>query len=149
MQMEETAAVLEDLIETLEDGRKGFDQAAERLEEGDHGTIAVDLRRFAQERADFSVELRNVAAQHGIDIAEEGSVAGAMHRGWLTLKDALTGDDPTAVLGAAETGEDHAVSEYDDALGKDLPVDVRSIIERQAVAVRRAHDEVKRLRDTK
>lgn len=149
MQMEETAAVLEDLIETLEDGRKGFDQAAERLEDSDHRGIAVDLRRYAQERADFSVELRNVAAQHGIDIAEEGSIGGALHRGWLTLKDALTGDDPTAVLGAAETGEDHAVAEFEDALGKDLPVEVRSIIERQAASVRRAHDEVKRLRDTK
>ena len=148
MQTDTTAAVLEDLIETLEDGRKGFEQAADRIEEGDDPAIAIDLRRFAQQRAEFSVELRELAGRHGFEIEEEGSVAGALHRGWLSLKDAVTGDDPKAVLGAAEEGEDHAVSEFEDALGKDLPADVRSVVERQAEAVRAAHDRVKALRDS-
>lgn len=147
METDTTGAVLEDLIETLEDGRKGFEQAAERLETSDDPALAIDLRRYAQQRADFSIELRSVAAQHGYEIDDEGSMGGALHRGWITLKDALTGDDPTAVLGAAETGEDHAVTEFEEALEKDLPADVRSIVERQAMAVRRAHDEVKALRD--
>lgn len=149
MQTDTTAAVLEDLIETLEDGRKGFEQAAERIESSDEPSIAIDLRRFSQERAEFSVELREVATRYGFEIDEEGSMAGSLHRGWLSLKDALTGDDPKAVLEAAETGEDHAVSEFEDALQKDLPADVRSVVERQARAVRNAHDEVKALRDTR
>jgi uncharacterized protein (TIGR02284 family) len=149
MQTDKTAAVLEDLIETLEDGRKGFEQAAERIEDSDEPTLAIDLRRFAQQRAEFSIELRELASRHGFDIDEEGSMAGALHRGWLSLKDALTGDDPRAVLGAAETGEDHAVSEFEDALAEDLPADVRSVVERQARAVRDAHNEVKALRDSR
>ena len=148
MQTDTTAAVLEDLIETLEDGRKGFEQAADRIEEGDDPALAIDLRRFAQQRAEFSVELRELAGRHGFEIDEEGSVAGALPRGWLSLKDAVTGDDPKAVLGAAEEGEDHAVSEFEDALGKELPADVRSVVERQAEAVRAAHDRVKALRDS-
>ena len=75
-------------------------------------------------------------------------MAGAMQRGWLTLKDAVAGDDPKAVLDAAEQGEDHAVSEFKDALDKDLPADVRTVVERQAQAVRAAHDRVKALRDS-
>src|SRR5690606_27428727 len=102
MQTDTTAAVLEDLIETLEDGRKGFEQAAERIENSDEPSIAIDLRRFSQERAEFSVELREVATRYGFEIDEEGSMAGSLHRGWLSLKDALTGDDPKAVLEAAE-----------------------------------------------
>lgn len=148
MNMDNTSAVLEDLIETLEDGRKGFEQAADRLEESGNGELVVDLRRLSRQRQEFSVELRAIAAQHGVEIEEAGSMAGAMHRGWMTLKDALTGDDAKAVLEAAETGEDHAVSEFEDALEKDLPADVRAIIARQATAVRSAHDEVKALRDS-
>ena len=149
MQTDKTAAVLEDLIETLEDGRKGFEQAAERIADSDEPAMAIDLRQFSQQRAEFSVELRNLAGRHGVEIDEEGSMAGALHRGWLSLKDALTGDDPKAVLAAAETGEDHAVSEFEDALAEDLPADVRSVIERQAREVRTVHDKVKALRDAR
>ncbi len=148
MQTDTTGAVLEDLIETLEDGRKGFEQAADSIADSDNPAIAIDLRRFAQQRAEFSVELREVAGRLGYEIEEEGSVAGALHRGWLSLKDAISGDDPKAVLEAAEEGEDHAVSEFEDALEKDLPADVRSVVERQAQAVRNAHDRVKSLRDS-
>ena len=148
METNKTAAVLEDLIETLEDGRKGFEQAADHLADSDDPAIAIDLRRFAQQRAEFSVELREIAGRHGFEIEEEGSVAGALHRGWLSLKDAVTGDDPKAVLSAAEEGEDHAVSEFEDALDQELPADVRSVVERQAQSVRAAHDRVKALRDS-
>jgi uncharacterized protein (TIGR02284 family) len=148
MNTDNIPAVLEDLIETLEDGRKGFEQAADRIQESGNEAMVVDLRHLSQQREEFSVELRALAAQHGVEIEEEGSMAGALHRGWMSLKDALTGDDPKAVLAAAETGEDHAVSEFEDALEKDLPADVRAVIQRQADAVRRAHDAVKALRDS-
>jgi uncharacterized protein (TIGR02284 family) len=59
----------------------------------------------------------------------------------------LTGDDAHPVLAAAESGEDHAVSEYEDALAMDLPSQVRELVARQAVEVRAAHDVVKAMRD--
>lgn len=147
MATDTTGTVLESLIQTLEDGRKGFEQVADHLEGQDDGAIIDRMRTFAEQRADFSSELRSLATFQGIDVDESGSIAGTMHRGWLGLKDALTGDDPTAVLGAAETGEDHAVSEYEEALNHELAPQVRSVIERQAIEVRRVHDQVKNLRD--
>ena len=77
----------------------------------------------------------------------EGSVPGALHRSWMALRDALTGDDPYAVLAAAEEGEDHAVAEYRKAVSADLPDPVRSTVERQAAEVKTGHDKVKALRD--
>jgi uncharacterized protein (TIGR02284 family) len=66
----------------------------------------------------------------------------------MTLKDALTGYDPHAVLAAAEMGEDHAVEEYEDALEEvDLGDDLRNLIARQAGDVQRVHDQVRNLRD--
>jgi uncharacterized protein (TIGR02284 family) len=60
----------------------------------------------------------------------------------------VSGDDPHAVLAVAESGEDHAVAEFEKALGNDdLPAAWRPVIVAQAEAVRSAHDEVRALRD--
>lgn len=147
MTTEQYTNVLEDLIETLEDGRKGFEQAAEKLRADGHPDLAETMASFSSQRGQFSAELRMTANTMGHQIKEEGSAAGALHRGWMTLKDALTGDDAHAVLSAAETGEDHAVSQYEDALRSQLPGDLAGIISRQAIEVKNAHDKVKSLRD--
>ena len=62
-------------------------------------------------------------------------------------RDALTGDDADAVLKAAATGEDHAVSEYEDALMMDLSAGFREVVLRQQAAVVAARDEVKALQN--
>ena len=49
------------------------------------------------------------------------------------------------VLGAAATGEDHAVSEYEKALELDLSAGFRDVVTRQHAAVVAARDEVKAL----
>lgn len=141
-------SVIEDLVETLEDGRKGFSEAAEKLSEDGHTQLAEQMREFSDQRARFSNELREMARSAGAELDEEGSAAGALHRGWMDLKAALTGDDPHAILAAAEAGEDHAVGEYEDALEDDgLSGEFRDLVVRQADEVRRAHDRVRDLRD--
>lgn len=148
--MQTTKTVLTDIIETLEDGRKGFESGAEKLAEDGRQDLAATFREFAEQRARFSTELRNIAVSESIDIDERGSLGGAMHRGWMALKDALTGDDPHAVIAAAEKGEDHAVSEYDEALERgfnELPATVHDVLVRQYEEVRKAHDTVKALRE--
>ncbi|MGH8873542.1 MAG: PA2169 family four-helix-bundle protein [Acidimicrobiia bacterium] len=142
------ATILEDLVETLEDGREGFQRAAEKLGDDGYPDLARRMTQFSDQRARLSAELREIALTEGIDIADEGSVVGTLHRGWMTLTDTLSGEDPHAVLAAAETGEDHAVDEFERALhSDDLPVDWRPVIVAQADAVRSAHDEVRALRD--
>lgn len=150
MQLDPIAGVLEDLVETLEDGRKGFQKAGELLSETEHNELANDMRRFAGQRAQFAAELRDLARSQGWEIEEEGSAGGALHRAWMTLADMATGEDAHAVLAAAEQGEDHAVAEFEDALERDdLPADVRSVIARQAQEVQAAHDKVRSLRDSR
>ncbi|BAN00944.1 ferritin-like domain-containing protein [Ilumatobacter coccineus] len=140
--------VTKDLIETLQDGKKGFAEAADKLAETDRADLASKFRAFSEQRADFCTELDRMAAAYGDDIDEDGSVLAAVHRGWMSLKDAIAGSDPDGVLDAAEQGEDHAVSEYKKALEADISADLRQTIERQFLHIQSAHDEVKRLRDT-
>ncbi len=140
-------AVSKDLIETLEDGREGFTKGAEKLRDSDTPQLADTFTRFAEQRAKFSAELRSMASAYGDDIQESGSVAATLHRGWLSLKDALAGSDPKGVLDAAEQGEDHAVKEFQKALDADISAGLREVVERQLVEVKAAHDDVRSLRD--
>lgn len=142
------ATILEELVETLEDGREGFRKAAEKLEEDGYPELAQTMSRYSDQRARLSAELREIALTEGLEIEDEGTVAAAVHRGWMSIADAVTGDDPHAVLAVAESGEDHAVSEFQKALQNDeLPADWRPLIAAQAEAVKSAHDEVRALRD--
>ena len=139
-------AVTKDLIETLEDGREGFAKGAEKLDSSDAPDLARTFRQLSEQRAKFSSELRELARSYGEEVHESGSLAATFHRGWMTLKDALNGSSPVGVLEAAEQGEDHAVHEYDEALGSDISPELRTVVERQSVEVKAAHDQVRSLR---
>ncbi|CAN5288192.1 hypothetical protein BH18ACT5_BH18ACT5_11910 [soil metagenome] len=141
-------AVTQDLIETLEDGKKGFAEAAEKLAETDRKDLVSKFESYSAQRGEFANELRNIAKSYGDNITESGSVGAAMHRGWMAVKDAVAGSNAEGVLDVAEQGEDHAVSEYEKALDNtEISIDLRNVIERQFAAVQAAHDEVRSLRD--
>lgn len=137
-----------DLIETLRDGEKGFAAAAEKLVSTDRADLAPQFQKYAEQRGYFADELEQMAASYGDDIDESGSVAAAVHRGWMSLKDAVTGTSASGVLDAAEQGEDHAVSEYEKALEADISPELRAMVARQFDQIKRSHDEVRALRDT-
>lgn len=143
--MSDDEKAAKELVETLRDGEKGYATLAERVQDGEHAEWAGTLRRLSEQRAEFAREIVALGHEYGDDVDESGTATAALHRGWLALKDAVTGDDPGAALGAAVTGEDHAVTEYDKALEKDLSEGFRSVVERQRSAIQAARDEVKAL----
>ena len=145
--MSDDKQVAKELVETLKDGERGFASAADKLRDGDHPEWATTLDRLSKQRGDFHREIVDLGEDYGDDVDESGSLAATAHRGWISLKDALTGDDPAHVLKAALTGEDHAVSEYEDALTKDLSDGFRAVVVRQHAAVVAARDEVKALQN--
>lgn len=137
--------VAKELVETLKDGERGFASAAEKLQDSDRPEWAATLTRLSEQRATFAREIVELGHQYDEDVDASGTLAASVHRGWVSLKDALTGDDAGGVLSAAATGEDHAVSEYEDALKQDLSDGFRDVVSRQQAAVVAARDEVKAL----
>ena len=145
--MSDDAKAAKELVETLKDGEKGYATAADKLRDSDRPEWATTMQRLSQQRAGFRREIVDMGHEYGDDVDESGTVAAAVHRGWLSLKDAVTGDDPDAVLGAAETGEDHAVKEYEDALKMDLSAGFREVVVRQQADVLAAREELKALKN--
>jgi uncharacterized protein (TIGR02284 family) len=137
-------SVLNDLVETSKDGEKGFRKAAEDAHDTQlksmFMTCADDCTRGAR-------ELQDVVQTLGGKPETGGSMSGALHRGWVDMKSAMTDRSDYDILAECEKGEDVAKKRYHDALEKDLPVDVRAIVERQYHGVLQMHDRVRDLRD--
>jgi uncharacterized protein (TIGR02284 family) len=143
--MSDDEKVAKELVETLKDGERGFASAAEKLRDSDRTEWAATMQRLSEQRAGFRREIVEMGHDYGDDVDASGSATAALHRGWISLKDAVTGDDAGSVLGAAVTGEDHAVSEYEKGLEKDLSAGFREVVSRQHAAVVAARNEVKAL----
>ena len=143
---DDTIDILNDLIENAKDGQYGFAKCAERVKSA---SLRDTLLKRSADCAAAVTELQGLVVQCGGKPAEHGSVLGALHRGWVSVKDALTGDSDHAVLEECERGEDAALARYRKALKADnLPPNVREVISRQMAGAQANHDQVKMLRDT-
>ncbi|PYS46022.1 MAG: aldehyde dehydrogenase [Acidobacteria bacterium] len=136
-------STLNNLIETCKDGEQGFRTAADGVKNGELKTLFL---AYSQQRVQFAGELQNEVLRLGGDPEKTGSVAATLHRGWLDIKAAVTGEDSGAIISECERGEDSAVRNYEDALKEDLPENILSIIERQFTEVKEAHDRIRALK---
>ena len=141
---DDTESVLNDLIETSKDGEKGFAKAAQDAHDAQLKSLFTEASRRCREGA---AELQTKVRTPGGSPETSGTAAGALHRGWISLKEAVSSRDDKAILEECERGEDHAKAQYLKALEKNLPADVRTIVERQYQGVLSNHDRVRALRD--
>jgi uncharacterized protein (TIGR02284 family) len=139
---EEAVSTLNDLIETCKDGEKGFSQASENVKDPQLKSL---FTQYSQQRSDFVSELQMEVERLGGQPETTGSAAGATHRGWLNVKSAVTGHSADSIIAECERGEDAAVSSYQEALSRNLPPDVRNLVERQYGQIKQAHDRIRAL----
>lgn len=139
---DDVISTLNGLIETCKDGQNGFRTAAEGVKNRELTTL---FNTYSQQRARFAADLQNKVRKLGGDPENTGSTAAAMHRGWINIKSAVTGEDEGAVIAECERGEDSAVKSYEDALNQDLPADVAATVRDQFTQVKEAHDRIRSL----
>jgi uncharacterized protein (TIGR02284 family) len=135
---------LNELIETSKDGEQGFLKAARDTKTTELTSL---FTAAAQRCAQGARELQELVRGMGGDPERSGSAAAALHRGWISVKEAVTGRDDKAILEEVERGEDYAKAQYRKALEQNLPANVKSVVERQYQGVISNHDKVKALRD--
>ena len=138
------ASVLNNLIETSKDGEQGFRKASEEAKDAQLKSLFASR---ALECASAVRELQAEVAKAGGKPETSGSVAGALHRGWLQVKAAVSSHDDHAILEEVERGEDAAKKNYREALDKELPADARLLVERQYQGVLQNHDRIHDLRN--
>ena len=145
MDKDDVLHTLNDLIETCKDGEEGFRTCTEDIKRQDLKEI---FSRAAQRCAESARELQGHVQRLGGKPETKSSFAGSVHRRWVDIKSAIMGKDDAAVLAECERGEDVAKESYQKALKKDLPADVRAVVERQYQGVLEHHDMVRNLERT-
>ena len=134
---------IEDVIQVLHDGEKGFADIGEHIKDPQ---VKAYFMKESQTRAEFARELETAV---GVRKDVGGTASGAMHRFWGDLKANLGGGDDT-LLETAEQGEDATKKAYAEALkNTDLQPAVRQILERQQSHILSSHNQVKAFRDRK
>jgi len=101
---------LKELLELINDGKEGFETSSE-------ATDKIELKglflRFSAQRALYASELKAHIEKHGGKADNErGDLAGALHRTWIDIKQALSSKEDKAILNAVLGGERVALDRY-------------------------------------
>ena len=141
---DDVTSTLNGLIQICRDGQQGYKESAEGIKRSDLKSLFYE---FSQQRSEFAGVLQGLVRALGGDPETEGSFSGAIHRGWIDIKSAITGGDEISVLNECERGEDSAKNAYSEALKLNLPSNVLDVIREQSQAIQAAHNRIKQLRD--
>jgi len=138
------ATILNTLIATLFDSIDGYEKSAGDIRDP---RIAQMFTSRAEERRRAVVGLQEAVRTAGGEPEDEGSTAGAAHRMFLNLKEAVTGTDDKAIVNEVERGEDYLKGKFETALNNtDLTAAARSAVQSAWESVRSGHDEMSRLK---
>ncbi len=143
--LQDYALAVHDVITVCRDGEQGFRGAAQAVKSA---TIREMFERYSAQRAQFATELQGAVKALGFETINPQGLGGVLYAGWINLKGLLTGHDVHAILVEAERGEDWTLKTYRAALGRTLPPEIASIMQKQFEEVQEAHDQIKRLRDS-
>jgi len=135
---------LQELIQLNIDSRDGFRHASEVTNDL---TLQGAFEQIAIDRDSQADELARFVAWSGEFPRREGSLAAAVHRAWMTVRESLSTDDRHAVLCEAERGEDSIKAAYERALDNMANTAVHEVLMRQYSAVKFSHDRIRDLRD--
>jgi|SRR5947209_6750476 len=144
MTHEEAVDHLSGLIQVCKDGELGYKTAAGHVRNSKLGSV---FEEYARERAGFARELEEEIKRLGGAAPSHGSLTGALHRGWMDLKSALTGGEPGGIVAACETGEDAAQAAFERVVNTDISGQSRSLVEKQWHRIEEAHKRLLRLKD--
>lgn len=145
---EKVAGLLNDLVRINNDRITGYQKAIAELKAED-ADLKVLFERYTLESKQYVTELTTEVVRMGAIPADGTTASGKVYRVWMDLKAVLSSKDRKSVLEHCVFGEDAAQKAYDLALNSDADLDptLRELIVNQKAALRKSHDEVKRLRE--
>lgn len=139
-------ATLNELFKWCKASEKGFTVAAVGIH---NRALKLLFKTYAQQRFEFAKELHAEIFRLDGKPKATGSFRAAIHRGWIDLTAAMIiGQEnrENAVLAECVRGESFIVRAYQEALAKELPPAVRTLVERQSEQIKAVSEQVNHLR---
>jgi uncharacterized protein (TIGR02284 family) len=140
---------LNKLVEINNDRVEGYERAAD---ETDDNTLKPMFLEMSSQSRQFASQLGILIRELGGEPKEGTTSSGKLYRVWMDIKAALAGKDKKAIVSSCEYGEDVAKGAYKDFFedddAKDISERVRTIVQSQYTEIKKAHDQVRAMRDT-
>jgi uncharacterized protein (TIGR02284 family) len=139
MTKDEIVDTLNDLIQITEDSHEGYRKSAEDADEQDLKSLFND---FSAQRGAMVRDLQKHVAEQGGAPEASGTILGGAHRFFVDLKSSVLGRDRAALLQEVERGENEAIRRYEQALDKELPTHLASVISQHLSRLRSDRDRI-------
>jgi uncharacterized protein (TIGR02284 family) len=141
---DEVCRVLREAIEVLRDRQEDLRQASKLVSTA---PLKNELMAYSGQRALFVRELQGIERACGLNkVDETGTVAGALHRAWVSLKTTITNRSNKSILTGMAEGERAAADFYADILAThgSLPSQVSQCLSRQCAELQKSQFELSR-----
>ncbi|MGB3465605.1 MAG: PA2169 family four-helix-bundle protein [Cyclobacteriaceae bacterium] len=137
---------IEQIIETNIDAAKGYEKAAEKLNDSELSTI---FNRLAQQRKQFNEEIINELRPLGVTPETSGTTKGYFHRTWMDVSTAFSGNKDEQIIDESITGESTSLERYDEIIKKEiLPQPVQERVANQKSFIYGAIDQLKEFKQS-
>ena len=124
--------VLNKIIRYYFDAKEDFRLAAHRAD----GDVRTNLDKLVDEREQFHLQLQQTLSRYGVEPSDNGTTPADFKRDWERVRGAVGGHGLDHALQLANTSEGHALQEIGVLLDRDLPPEVRTLLEQHADAMR-------------
>lgn len=104
------------------------------------------FHRLARRRDEQVRDLQSYVEEAGERISEQESMFNAIHRTWMKLRSALSGDGSYAMLAEAQAGEAQVEQAYANALDYYPGSAVNDMLHRHLEQVKESHQEIRSVR---
>lgn len=117
------------LIAILEDAKKGYITASEKIRDD---VLSLLFEQFGYQRGRYSSELKNVVSQLKVPSAIDQFTLSLLHRTWMDLKTSFKFGKKETIIHACIKGEETAITNYTKAIAQiDEQHELRQLLERQ------------------
>lgn len=132
------------LVQVNKDAEAGFLNAAGNVQNSE---LETQFANYAKQHGKFAADLQKEIERLGENPPDSGTVGGAVHRGWMDVKSALTGHSAAAILSSCEDGEQSAQAAYADAMADISRGQTFTLLEKQRQQVTEFRTRLARLVD--
>lgn len=139
---------VKDVIERNIDACKGYEKAAEKVE---NHRLADAFRQQAAQRKNFALELESTAHVLGSDAVskiEEGTFEANLHRTWMDVKSVFSSDNEEAMVEECIRGEKESLDEYNELIKSGaLSNELSSVVQKQRSTIQETIHNLQRIEE--
>jgi len=138
-----TTSTLKELIELLHDGESFYTDAASKVKIPAYANLFL---RLARTKGSIARDLAVHVAAQGETAPEGGTVFGALRKFYTDIRASIGTDAESVYVGQLEQTEDRILEAFRKEVTTSDNAEIRLIAERYYPEVKRAHDEMRELK---